>query len=287
MGRIANRHPPAGSSLLLPVMKNQNLALVLVLFAAPLMAGSLPSIGKQPWLTQYAAYEHKSFQFTVNSEGTGELVPMDAKGKPLSDKHAIKFLPVVEDVLPDGKVAAKVIQKDGWEAVTPAAVDPKTVTYRGTAGGNSRFEVTLEFDGKEVRAGGKLLDKGNLINPRFRLRVQVPNIYIYDKDPEKLAAKAEADEISLMRTDKKRVKLGVLKPLDAEAPEVGGPGVWQARIEMAGYAGNRLELDAGVAGSFEFFNQGIAPLSQGFSFIWKTDPAKDPEGKARLIVKVR
>jgi hypothetical protein len=261
--------------------------LALVLFAAPLMAGSLPTIGKQPWLTQYAAYEHKQLQFTINSEGAGQLVPMNEKGKPLDDKHAIKFLPVVEDVLPDGKVAVKYIQKDGWEAVTPAAVDPKVVTFRGTAGGNSRFEVTLEFDGKKVRAGGKILDKGTLINPRFRMRVQVPNIYLYVKDPEKLAAKAEADVVSLVRTDGKKLKLEVMKALDAEAAEVGGPGVSRARIEMAGYAGNRLELDAGPAGSLEFFNEGTAPLTQGFSFFWVADPAKDPLGKARLTFEVR
>jgi len=158
--------------------------LALFLFAAPLMAGPLPTIGKQPWLVQYVAYEHKQLQFTINSEGVGQLLPMNEKGKPLDDKHAIKFLPVVEDVSADGKAAAKYIQKDGWEAVTPAGVNAKTVTYRGTAGGNSRFEITLEFDGKEVRAGGKILDKGTLINPRFRLRVQVPNIYLYDKDPD-------------------------------------------------------------------------------------------------------
>ena len=251
------------------------------------MAGSLPTIGKQPWLTQYVAYEHKQLQFTINSEGTGLLVPMNEKGKLLDDKHAIKFLPVVEDVSADGKVAAKYIQKDGWEAVTPAGVDPKTVTYRGTAGGNSRFEITLEFDGKEVRAGGKILDKGTLINPRFRLRVQVPNIYLYDKDAEKLEAKAGKDRISLARTDGKKLKLEVLKALDAEAAETSGPGVSQARIEMAGFAGNRLELDAGEAGSFEFFNDGIAPLSQGFSFFWKADPVKDAQGKARLSFEVR
>ena len=261
--------------------------LALVLFATPLMAGSLPTIGKQPWLTQYVAYEHKQLQFTINGEGTAQLVPMNEKGKPLDDKHAIKFLPVVEDVAADGKVAVKYIQKDGWEAVTPAEVDPKTVTYRGTAGGNARFEITLEFDGKEVRAGGKILDKGTLTNPRFRLRVQVPNIYLYDKDPKNLEAKAGKDRISLARTDGKKIKLEVLKALDAEAPEAGGPGVSQARIEMAGFAGNRLELDAGAAGAFEFFNDGIAPLSQGFSFFWKADPVKDPEGKARLSFQVR
>lgn len=261
--------------------------LYLLFFTAPLVAGTLPMIGKQPWLTQYAVYERKDFQFTVNAEGVAALLPMDDKGKPLRDIFALKFLPVVEDVLPDGKVAAKVIQKDGWEAVTPAAVDPKTVTYRGTAGGNARFEVTLEFDGKEIRAGGKMLDKGTLINPRFRLRVQVPNIYYYDKDPKKLAAKAADDQVSLVRTDGKKLKLEVLEALDAEAADVGGPGVSQARIEMAGYAGHRFDLNAGAAGSFEFFNTGTAQLSQGFSFIWKADPAKDPQGKARLSVEVR
>jgi len=259
----------------------------LVLFASPLMAGSLPTIGKQPWLVQYVAYEHKQLQFTINGEGIGQLVPMNEKGKPLDDKHAIKFLPVVEDVSADGKVAAKHIQKDGWEAVTPAGVNAKTVTYRGTAGGNSRFEITVEFDGKEVRAGGKILDKGTLINPRFRVRVQVPNIYLYDKDPGKLAAKASKDRISLVRSDGKKLKLEVLEVLDAEAPEAGGTGVSQARIEMAGFAGKRLELDAGAAGSLEFFNEGIAPLSQGFSFFWMADPAKDPQGKARLSFQVR
>jgi hypothetical protein len=47
------------------------------------------------------------------------------------------------------------------------------------------------------------------------------------------------------------------------------------------------KLDAGEAGLFEFFNEGIAPLSQGFSFFWEADPAKAPEGKARLSFQVR
>jgi len=264
----------------------KSLSLILLL-ATPVLAGSLPSVGKQPWVAFYAGYKAKNFQFSVNSEGTGELTPYDKSGKPITGRNAIKFLAVVEETLPDGKLISKAVVKDGWEAVTPAAIDPEKITYRGTTSGNARFEVNIEFDGNEVRAGGKLLEKGELKNPRFVLRVAVPNVYSYDKDPAKLDAKAKDDRIDLVRTDGKKLQLESRKALDAETAEVSGPGITGAKIEMAGLRENRIEFEAGVGASFEMWNRGIAPLSEGFSLNWKADPAKDPEGKGRLVLEVK
>lgn len=265
-------------------MKSLSLFLLL---AAPVLAGPLPSIGKQPWVAYYAGYKAKKFQFTVNSEGTGELTVFDKSGKPISGRNAIRFLAVVEETLPDGKVVSKAVAKDGWEAVTPAAIDPEKITYRGTAAGNAKFEVNIELDGNEVRAGGKLLENGELKNPRFVVRVSVPNVYSYDKDPAKLDAKAKNDRIDLVRVDGKKLKLESRKSLDAETAEVSGTGIMQVKMEMAGLRENRFEFEAGVGASFEMWNKGIAPLSQGFSLNWKADPAKDPEAKGRLVLVVK
>jgi hypothetical protein len=259
----------------------------LLLLVAPVFADPLPTTGKQPWVAYYAGYQRKDFHFTINSEGTGELLVYDAKGKPVTHRNSIKFLAVVEETSADGKVAQKPAIKDGWEAVTPAAIDPAKITIRGTSSGESRFEVNFEFAGDEIRAGGKLLDKGKLKNPRFVLRVAVPDVYSHDKDPAKLDQKASEDRIDFVRTDGKKLKLGSRKALDAGSAEVSGPGATEARIEMAGLPGHRLEFEAGAGATFQLWNKEAGPLSEGFSLLWKPDPTKDPEGKGRLVLKVR
>lgn len=261
--------------------------LMLLLLVVPSLAGPLPSSGKKPWVAYYAAYQRKDFHFTINAEGTGELLVHDAKGKPITHRNSIKFLAVIEDTTADGKVVQKPATKDGWEAVTPAAIDPAKITFRGTSSGESRFEVNFEFDGDEIRAGGMLLDKGKLRNPRFVLRVAVPNVYSYDKDPAKLDKKAADDRIDLARTDGKKLKLGSRKALDAESAEVSGPGISEARIEMAGLQDHRFEFEAGTGATFQLWNKEAGPLSEGFSLLWKPDAAKDPEGKGRLVLKVK
>lgn len=259
----------------------------LLMLTAPVLADLLPTTGKQPWVAYYAGYQRKDFHFTINTEGTGELLVYDAKGKPITARNAIKFLVVIEETTADGKVVQKPAVRDAWEAVTPAAIDPAKVTLRGTSSGESRFEVNFEFDGDEIRAGGKLLDKGKLKNPRFVLRVAVPNVYSYDKDPAKLDKKAEEDRIDLVWTDGKKVKLGSRKAMDAESAEVSGPGVAEARVEMAGLPGHKFEFEAGAAASFQLWNKEAGPLSEGFSLLWKPDAAQDPEGKGRLVLKVK
>ena len=260
---------------------------IILSLAAPLLAGPLPTTGKQPWVAYYAGYQRKDFHFTINAEGTGELLVYDAKGKPITHRNSIKFLAVIEETTADGKVVQKPALKDGWEAVTPAAIDPAKITIRGTSSGESRFEVNIELDGDVIRAGGKLLDKGKLKDPRFVLRVAVPNVYSYDKDPAKLDKKAAEDRIDLVRTDGKRLKLGSRKALDAESAEVSGPGASEARIEMAGLPGHKFEFEAGAGATLQLWNKDAGPLSEGFSLLWKPDAAKDAEGKGRMVLKVR
>lgn len=266
-------------------MKPRNL---LFLFAAaPLLAEELPYLNKQPWLGQYAGTDTRNFRFMVKTSGEALVIPSKEKGGFINDHFAIKFAPLIEDTLPDGKVIGKYPIKDGWEAVTPAAEDPKKITYRGTVAGDAKFEVNIELDGGKITAGGRILEKGKLANPRFVIRVQVPNVYQYDNDAKKREEKIKKDRIDLVRADGKKLKLDVTTALDAESDKFSGPGITQARIEMAGYAGHKLETAAGPSGVFEFWNKGEGALYEGFTLGWKHDATKDPEGKGRLSFELR
>lgn len=266
----------------------RSLPLILLLsFLQALPAGDLPSLAQQPWLGDYAGYARRGFHFSVSTRGEGLLRPMGDKKELISNRYSVKFLPLIEEVLPDGTVVGKSPVKDGWEAVTPASIDPETVTYRGTAKGDAKFEVVWEFDGDEIRAGGKVTDPGTLKNPRFVLRVQFPNVYYYEKDEEKLKAKAKRDRIDLVRGDGKKLKLDSLTPLDAESAGFNGPGISGARIDLSGYKGHRFDLNAGPDAVFQFWNKGEAALYAGFTLGWTPDAAKDPSNKARCVIEVR
>jgi len=264
-------------------------ALLLLLAASPLLsAGELPQLVSQPFLGQYAALEGRNLRFIVNVKGEGLLMPPKEKGGYVNDRFGVKFVPVIEETLPDGRVIGKRPVEDGWEAVTPASAEAKKVTYRGAIAGGATFEVNLEFDGGKVLAGGRILEKGTSANPlRFVLRMQVPNVYQFEKDAAKREAKLKKDRIDLVRADGKKLKLDLATPLDAESKEFSGPGVTQARIEMAGYSGGRFEIAAGPGGVIELWNKDAGALYEGFTMGWKHDAAKDPEGKARLTFELR
>jgi hypothetical protein len=268
-------------------MKGKLPALLALLPLFTLRGEELPQLNVKPWIGNYAGYERRNFQFLVSHAGIGQLTGMGDKGVVMSSRYAIKVQPLVEEVLPTGAVVAKLPVKDGWEAVTPATVNPEKLVYRGTVAGGARFEVNFEFDGDQITAGGRLLDKGTLANPRFVLRFQVPDAYPYDTEPAKRAEKAKRDRVDLVRTDGKKLKLDLLEPLDAETEPFSGPGVSQARLDIAGLKGHRFEFDAGANAAFELWNKGQAALVEGFSLGWKPDPAKDPQGKARAVVRVR
>lgn len=269
-------------------MKTILLLSVLSLASLPLRAGELPQITEQPWLGKYFGYEHRNFQFSIGTSGEGGLLPMGDKGKPMGHSTAIRIQPMIEETLPDGRKVGRPGTKVGWEPVTKPGADEEKVVYRGTVAGGARFEVTFEFDGAVIRGGGKVLEKGTLTNPlAFVLRVNFPDVYYFEKDAEKKKDKAKKDRVDLLRVDGKKLKLDLVTPLDAESEKFSGPGVSQARVDLEGYKGKRFDLEAGSNARFQFWNKAEAELVAGFAFGWSSDPAKDPDGKGRFVLKVR
>ena len=255
----------------------------------PVLGGRLPELDKKPWVGWYAASESRKFSFGVKFNGEGALIPMDGRDEMASVRKWIEFIPVVEEVLPGGKVVTKKTLDTGWEPITPSTTDAEQISYRGTtATGGAQFEVNFEIDGGEVRGGGRIVDTGELTeNPlRFALRVRVQNVYSY-KDAEEVEKIAKRDKIQIERMDGKKLKFDAFEPVWAEKDECNGPGVKTARVDLDGFEGSRLELDAGENGSFEMYNGSLRPLYKGVTFGWRSDPAKDPEGKGRFLVEFK
>jgi len=260
--------------------------LVLALLTATATAGSLPGLVESPWMGWYAGWEGRDFRFGIRGDGEAALVPYKKNGDDISARYWIDIEPVIEEVRGERVVTKRPVD-DGWEAQDPAAIDPAKVTYRGTVTGGATFEVSFELDGKTIRGGGRILDRGELTEHpvRFALRIIVPNVYYYQKDEKKLEDLAEGDKIQLLRADGKKLRFDALEPVWGQ--EQNGPGISEARIDLEGYDGSRIELAAGEAGLFEFWNRKKGPLYKGFTLGWKPDPAKDPKGEARFELRFR
>lgn len=251
------------------------------------LADALPQLNEKPWVGWYTGYEERKFRFGVNQNGEAVLIPIDKrKREPMSPKYWIEIQPAIEEVREAGRVVSKRPTADGWEALTEASATADKIAFRGTVSGGATFEVNLEVSRGEIRAGGRILEKGELTKYplRLALRVRVPNAYPYVTEEEKLQERARRDKVRIERADGEKLTLGTVDPVQAET-ELNGTGVRNARIELDGFDGYRIDLDAGTGGLFEFWNGEKRPLYKGFTFGWKPDPEKDPEGRARFSLK--
>lgn len=268
---------------------NRFLAGFALVLLAPLVAGTLPQLDDKPWTGWFSAHEARKFTFGIHSNGVGHYLPILERGKKTSTSYRIEFEPVIEE-LRDGRIVTKKNLDEGWEAVSEANIQAERIVYRGTSTGGAKYEVVFEVDGKEVRGGGRVLERGELTKHPVQLaiRVKIPNVYRFKKDEEEVEKLAGRDKVRLVRSDGKELKFDGLEPVDAASDEVSGSGVREARVDLDGYKGQRIEMDAGEEGGrFELWNYEERPLYKGFTIGWKHDPAKDPEGKARFTFRMK
>lgn len=261
----------------------------LFLAAAGLVsAGELPQVNDKPWLGWFVGVEERHFRFGVRGDGEASLIPLSDRDEPVSSRYWIDIEPVIEEILPGGRVRTKQYQDDGWETEADPTDELETVTYRGTVTDGARFEVHFEVDGSEIRGGGRLLDAGGLTdNPiRFAIRVKIPNVYVYQDNEDRLEDLADGDRIRMERADGEDLRFDGMDVVWAEK-EHSGPGIRTARIDLEGYDGAKIDLDSGEAGLFEFWNGSKRELHKGFTMGWKPDPEKDPDGEARFTLKFR
>ena len=265
-----------------------------ILGISPLKA-ELPAFTEKDWLGYFVGLDTKTYKFGITAQGKATLRLLGKNGEPLNEKlgPSIQFL--VEEVMPDGKVVAKAFLPESLESAQPPTLKPKNVVFQGKVAGDAKFEVTMHQDGDVILLGGRILDPGTLIkNPlRFSIRLKFDNAYPYEKaDRDKKAQKEfenkiKDDRIQLSWTDGKRGKQSTSETVDAASAELNGPGIATARIEFSSYQGHKLQIAASPPSLMKISNSPAGPLQNGFLLTWISDPAKDPQAKARLSIEVK
>ncbi len=250
-------------------------------------------INEVPWLGHFAVFANKRFQFAVTAQGKITLIPIGDNDKPVANSLEIPIEVTVEEIRPDGKITVKKVQPKSLESAQPATEKLEKVVLRGKVTGDASFELTLEQVRGVVSVGGRVLDSGTLTkNPlRFSIRIKFPSPYRYDKRRDKREQKAfekkiEDDRLDLTWSDGKRKKQSFDEKVDASSKELNGSGIAAAEIEISAYKGRKFEFIASQNSTIALSNE-KGPLHEGFEIQWLPDPAKDPQGKARLSLEVR
>lgn len=259
------------------------------------VSAELPGLSEKEWLGHFVGFGNKRFQFGVTTQGKAAIRVTGKKGEPLNQRLAIAVDLLVEEILPDGKITVKQIMPETLESAQAATDKPKNIVFHGKVKGDASFEVFINEDGGAISLGGRLLDPGTLKkNPlRFSIRLKFPHAYPNEKangDKKKAKAfedKIKNDRLQLTWTDGKHVKQSTAGKVEAGAKEINGPGIAAAQIEFRSYEDKQFELVASAPSSMALSNARTGPLHEGFFLTWTSDPAKDPEGKARITIAVK
>jgi hypothetical protein len=258
------------------------------------VSAELPGLEKE-WLGYFVGFQNKKFQFSITSQGKAAIRVLGKKGEPVNKKLTIPVEFVVEEIMPGGKTSVKQFKPETLESAQPATEKPDKVVIQGKVTGDAAFEVFVSEVNGVISLGGRLLDRGALIkNPvRFSIRLKFPDAYATtkasgDKKEEKaLKDKMRSDRLQLTWTDGKIVKQATDKAVDAGSKEINGPGIAAMQVEFGSYDERKFEFAASENSSMTLSGGPAAPLHDGFTVTWVADPAKDPNGKARLSLEVR
>ena len=130
-------------------------------------------------------------------------------------------------------------------------------------------------------------------NPlRFAIRAKFPTAYHYTKKETKkeieiFEARIEDDRIELKWSDGKRKKLSLIENVDVSSKEINGSGIADLEADISAYKGKKIHFFSTPDCVMTLSNEKKAPLHEGFEIRWMPDPAKDPQGKARLSFEVK
>ena len=128
---------------------------------------------------------------------------------------------------------------------------------------------------------------------RFAIRLAFPNAYPSEKkgfDEEhqrEFEKKAGDDTLRLEWAEGKRGKLSTIEPIDAAAKEVSAADIISAQVEFSSWKGRDLKAIATEVSRMALEVTDGMPLWKGFSLIWSADPSNDPQGSARLEIRMK
>ena len=265
----------------------------------PPASAELPMM-EQPWLGYFAVAEERSFRFLISAQGSFEIIVLTKDGSEIALPLALQFL--AQETLPDGSVRDLLMKPDTLESADPATAKLKKTVFRSKltdqATGQPTLEVTLEIASGTILANARITDKGAFDKNPLRpvIRAVFPVFYVNEnsvkaewdkKQIKEFEKRIGRDSVTLKRLDGKRVKLGCVDKTDPKTKDVNGTGSSSAEVEISDYQNRKIEFLAAPNSSLTLGYTAPLPLHNGFYLQWSADPAKDPEGKAKLAVSIK
>ncbi len=260
------------------------------------VSAQLPMLTDKELLGYFLVADSKNFQFRIGADGKTSIKVLDSKGNPVNNKLTIPVTFSVEETMPDGKTISRKFSPESLETTHAATMKPRDVTFRGKATGDIGFEVFITEERGAITLGGHLLNPAELKNPtRFAIEVGIPNAVPEEKpdaEGNKKAAKeredaVKDDKVQLIWTDGKKAKIAGDEAVEGSSKEVSGPGISATAIQFAAFKDRKVQVTASPNSSMMLTNPSKRRLVEGFALLWSADPAKDPQGKARLTIEIR
>jgi hypothetical protein len=263
-------------------------------------SAELPMMEK-PWLGYFAVAKERAFNFLFTTQG-GITIMVCNKGGDQIETYPITLQFLAQETLPDGSVRDLLMKPDTLESTDPATAKLKKTVFRGKltdqATGQPTIEVTLEIASGTILANARITDKGAFDKNPLRpvIRAGFPAFYTVEntekekwdkKQIKEFEKQIGRDSVTLKRLDEKRVKLGCADKTDPKSKEVNGTGSSSAEVEIGAYQNRKIEFLAAPNSSLTLAYTAPLPLHNGFYLQWSTDPAKDPEGKAKLAIRIK
>jgi hypothetical protein len=264
------------------------------------VSAQLPMAKDTPELGYFALVEEKKFKFSINTAGEIQLQPLNREKNP--EGEPLNIQPSIVETQPDGNDLARGLMANSLETKDAPAARLTKTSYRGKADNDAVMEAAVESSHGMIFLGGKILANGKSTNPQH-VRFAIPLHHLYNGDKSRIAEienaedkqkqqkefnkKTRNDSISLRLAGGKRLKYKMQEPIEALNEQIKGAAIEQVELEYAAYPDHKFLFAAAPNSQITLEAGKGVPLHTALTIHWKSNPEKDPEGKARLALQVK
>lgn len=281
-----------------------------------LLAGSaslqaqLPSFREGGRLGYYATYKDRNMEFGITSLCNLRLMPLLSDGLSstfIGGTYTIEIAPQLIATAGDGKTTVRRIIDSSLTTPDEVSDEFEKTTIRGEVTGGAKFEYSLQQNRGTLVMGGRSLNPEENKTPHhFAIAIKVPAQLTSGKldalyklvgapEDDRVARRElrafmreyRSDRLTVRRTDGSETRYKLAEPVEGGVAAVNGPGIAELELQSSIYEARRIVITAqdGSALTLETTRDNL--LQPGFTLTWRSDPAKDPEGKARVAIAVR
>lgn len=278
---------------------------VAIMAILPFIQGIQPASAElpmmeQPWIGYFAVAESGAFQFLFSAQGSFEIMILNNDAVQIQPPINLQFL--ATETRPDGSVRELAMNPDTLESADIPTAKLKKTVFRckltDEATGQPTLEGTIEVVGRTILTSARITDSGAFDQKTILpvIRASFPPFYTVEKTQKETWDKKQIkeyekrigkDSVTLKHLDGTRVKLACSDNTNPKSKEVNGKGISSAEVEISAYQDRKIEFLAAQGSSLTMENLAPGALHDGFWFQWSSDPANDPQGKAKLNIRIK